>query len=370
MNQLGPKINELCGGNLPPWLVEWTPSILVFLVASAAFFLVGALLLGRSKRRQLRRQRIGAGGIEIEDDERGLLSAVAPALAAQIPESEKERRDFGLLLRQAGLYKPSTRTTIYALRFVLLIVPVIVAGIWIVWANDPGVTWRVLIGGVIMGAALSVVPRLYVWWRRRRRLARIRQGMPDTIDMLSMCASGGMGLSESLEHVAGQLAPYPELAQELLILRRQAEVGNLNHALADFSLRVDLPEARQLAALLTRGARLGTGLAGSLTQQADHLRVARRQQATMAANKTPVKLVFPLLFCLAPAALLLLMAPAVFDLHDFLFPRAETAAGAAPGEAFGTEAMLRTLESLDQRIDPMVIGGGESGSPQTQPPGF
>ena len=42
-------------------------------------------------------------------------------------------------------------------------------------------------------------------------------------------------------------------------------------------------------------------------EQADHLRTARRQAATTAANKTPVKLVFPILFCMAPAALLLLL---------------------------------------------------------------
>ncbi|HPP53916.1 MAG TPA: type II secretion system F family protein, partial [Thermoguttaceae bacterium] len=221
----------------------------------------------------------------------------------------------------------------------------------------PTVTWRVFPAGIILGAVLSIVPRLYVWQRRRRRLARIRRGLPDTIDMLSMCASGGLGLSESLEHVCSQLTPYPELAQELAILRRQAEVGSLKYALADFVERVDLPEARQLATLLLRGSRLGVQLAGSLNDQADHLRVARRQLATTAANKTPVKLVFPLLFCLAPSALLLLLSPAAFDLYDYIYPRSEAAATAQPGEAFGTRAVIRTLQQLEQRPQPMIIEG-------------
>lgn len=360
MNELGEKLNDLCGGHLPAGLVPWLPSILVFLVAALGFLAV-AWLLTRSPKR-----RVGQDGELEDEDQGGLFAAVAPALAVQIPESEKERRDFGKLLRQAGMYHPRARTTIYALRFILLFVPLVVAGAWIVWANDPAVTWKVGVGGLVAAAALSIVPRLYVWARRRHRQARIRRGLPDTIDMLSMCASGGMGLSESLDHVAGQLAPYPELAQELMILRRQAEVGSLGRALADFSERVDLPEARQLAALLTRGTRLGTQLAGSLNEQADHLRVARRQLATTAANKTPVKLVFPLLFCLAPAALLLLMAPAVFDLHDFLYPEPETAATAAPGEGFGTEAIIRTLRDLNQKAEPFAP---DESSSLTSPPG-
>ena len=57
--------------------------------------------------------------------------------------------------------------------------------------------------------------------------------------------------------------------------------------LADFAKRVDLPETDQLAALLLRGNHLGTELVGSLALQAEHLRVARRQSATIQANKTP-----------------------------------------------------------------------------------
>jgi len=346
MHPITQTIYEWFGGRISPETVEWMLLGGVFVAATVVFWLVGRVLFFRTGR---------------TDDEpetsqpRGLFAALAPALAEQIPESEKERQEFAKLLRQAGMYHPQAGVTIYALRFLFLIVPIIGAGIWVVWANDPAVTWRVLPAGIILGAALSIVPRLYVWQRRRRRLARIRRGLPDTIDMLSMCISGGLGLSESLEHVCSQLSPYPELAHELAILRRQAEVGSLKFALADFVERVDLPEARQLATLLLRGARLGTQLAGSLNEQADHLRVARRQLATTAANKTPVKLVFPLLFCLAPSALLLLLSPAAFDLYDYIYPRPEAAATAQPGEAFGTRGVIRTLQQLEQKPQPLII---------------
>lgn len=350
MNYLIELSSKLTGSTNPTFWSTWGPSIGVFVASTLAFYLVARLLTRRPRREDLRLQEISAARLEVDDD--GAFGPLTEALASQLPESKKERRDFQLLLRQAGLYSPIARNSIYAARFVLLIVPMIVAGTWAVMAESDE-TWRILFFGGMAAASLSVVPRLYVFFRRRRRMQRIRRGLPDTIDMLSMCTSGGLGLSESLEHVAGQMAAYPELAQELRILKRQAEVSSLKQALADFTQRVDLPEVRQLVGLLTRGTRLGTQLAGSLNEQADHLRVARRQAATAQANKTPVKLVFPILFCFAPAALILLTAPAILELRDFIVPTRH----ATRGEVFGTGQIVDAIQGLDQSVAVPVVSG-------------
>jgi tight adherence protein C len=335
---------------LVPMLVDWWPSAVIFAVAAVAFFLIVRIWTRKPDAEAVRLEKLKRRSEGEVDPNDGMFGSLTPALAAQIPESEQERRDFNTLLRQAGLYDPRARITIYALRFILLVAPLIVAGVLAVLA-DSDQTLKILLIGGAAAAGLSIVPRLFVFFYRRRRLARIRRGLPDTIDMLSMCTSGGLGLSESLEHVAGQLGNHPELAQELLILKRQAEVSSLKQALTDFASRVDLPETRQLAALLTRGNRLGTQLAGSLNEQADHLRVARRQTAMTQANKTPVKLVFPIMFCFAPAALILLTAPALLELRDFLRPDEQATSGAPP-QGFGTGAILDAMDRIDQRIEP------------------
>lgn len=334
---------------------SWAIPVLVFVGTAAVSWLTAGALVRRPRREESRLRRIAPQKLE-ETAGEGLFGSLTPALAAQIPESEKEQRDFQLLLRQAGLYGPAARSTIYALRFVLLILPLVAAGVWAVMAERPQ-TWKIVGIGLMAAAVLSIIPRLYVYFRRRRRMVRIRQALPDTLDMLSMCTSGGLGLSESLDHVASQLTSHPELAQELTILKRQAEVGSLKHALADFAIRVDLPEVRQLSNLLTRGSRLGIELSGSLNEQADHLRTARRQAAMAQANKTPVKLVLPILFCFAPAALILLTAPAILELRDFLVPSQPTEMQL--GEAFGTHAIVETLQDLDQSADVPLIGQPE-----------
>ena len=94
---------------------------------------------------------------------------------------------------------------------------------------------------------------------------------------------------------------------------------------------------------------------GEWWTQADHLRTMRRQLATQQANKTPVKLVLPLLFCFAPAALILLTGPAMMELRDFLVPKPEAVAGAEPGENFGgTGAVVRAIQGLEQGGVPLV----------------
>ena len=364
MNFSADTTSLLGNSRLPAISIEWVVPMMIFVGTASLVYLFGRLVLRKPSAERIRLQRIATSATHDDEPQEGFFGPLGAALAAQIPESGKESSDFKLLLRQAGLYGPTAGTTIYAARFVMLVIPMIVAGICAV-IGDSDSTFGILAAGAMASASLSVVPRLFVFFRRRIRMQRIRRGLADTIDMLSMCTSGGLGISESLEHVSGQLAAYPELAQELLILKRQAEVGSLKQALKDLTARVDLPEIRQLATLLTRGTKLGTQLSGSLNEQADHLRTARRQTATARANKTPVKMVLPVLFCFAPAALIILTAPAVLELHDFLVPPQEQISQTSSTPTFGTRAVVNALGQLDQRPAPPVIG-----STRTLPPEF
>jgi tight adherence protein C len=278
----------------------------------------------------------------------GVFGAWTEALAAQIPESDKERREFGAMLKQAGMYSRTARASVYAYRFLLLVFPLVCAGLLAV-ASPAEQTWWILGGGGIMAATLSIVPRLFIWYRRKTRLAEINGGLADMLDMLSMCLGGGMSISASLDHVAKNLANYPALSDELHIMRRQADVGSLRHALADFANRIDTPEVRQVATLLTRGDVLGTSLSGSLLDQADHFRTAKKQLATLQANRMPVFLTFPLLFCFAPAVLIILMSPAMLQISTFI-DRDNPNNPLANNETLNTRGLADTIGGLNQDL--------------------
>lgn len=329
------------------WWNEWGPSVLAFLSVVSLTLLARRLWLWRRKKLALEMPPEKPLVVDPETDEPGAFGPLTPALAAQIPESTKESRDFQLLLRQAGFYRPSARNTIYAFRFLFLITPLVIAGICAVLAEKEW-TWHILGTGILAAAVLSIVPRLYVFFRKKARYEEIRSGLADTIDMLSMCLTGGLNLLESLEHVAGQMGAYPALAEELRLVKRQAEVSSLKLALEDLTRRVDIPEIRQLVAVLSRGTQLGSQLASSLHTHADHLRTALRQSALARANKAPVKLVLPILFCLAPAALIILTAPALLELRQFFAGDAQGMSGGR-GVTFGTNSIVDTIRQLDQQ---------------------
>jgi tight adherence protein C len=288
----------------------------------------------------------------------GVFGPLTDALASQIPESEKERVEFGQMLRQAGLYSPTARQSIYAYRFILMVFPLFCAGLLAIF-SPPSQTWRILIGGGVIAAILSITPRMWVYFRRQKRVAQINAGLADMLDMLGMCLGGGMPLSQSLDHVSKNLTAYPSLGEELQIMRRQADVGSLRMALTDWANRIDSPEVRQVATLLTRGDQLGASISGSLLEQADHFRTTRKNLANLQANRLPVFLTFPLLFCFAPAALIILMSPAFMQLSEFFDPES----GKNPlanNESISTRRIVDTLETLDQNIDTRVRPGESS----------
>jgi tight adherence protein C len=278
----------------------------------------------------------------------GVFGAWTEALASQIPESEKERKEFGAVLKQAGMYSRTARASVYAYRFLLLAFPLICAALLAI-ASPPSETWKIMGLGGITAAILSIIPRLYVWYRRKVRLTQINGGLADMLDMLSMCLGGGMSISGSLDHVAKNLTSYPALSDELQIMRRQAEVGSLKIALADWAGRIDTPEVRQVATLLTRGDALGTSLSGSLLDQADHFRTARKQLATLQANRMPVFLTFPLLFCFAPAVLIILMSPALLQISEFLNPNNPNNP-LKNNDTISTQRIAQTISSLNQDV--------------------
>lgn len=347
MNNLLLQIqNQLSALNAPAWLQKPTAWIALG-CGSLVLLLVVRMLF---KRRRPAVVAATAAPANSHDERTGVFGGLTEALARQIPESEKEHREFGAMLRQAGMYSPTARASVYAFRFLLMTFPLFCAGILAI-SSPPEQTWRIMIVGGILAMGLSIIPRMYVWVRRKSRLNEMNNGLADMLDMLSMCLGGGMPLSASLDHVARNLTSYPALGEELLIMKRQAEVGSLRMALSDWANRIDTPEVRQVATLLARGDQLGTQLGGSLLEQADHFRTTRKALATMQANRTPVFLTFPLMFCFAPAVLILLMSPAFMQLSDFFNPSVNSNNPLLDNGTISTERIVETLNSLDQSMD-------------------
>lgn len=250
----------------------------------------------------------------------GEASAFSESLARQLPQTRIDNGKLDRELRQAGFYKPSARWDFLALRNGLVILVIIVTGVLVValGPDREALVFRVLIGGLIFAALLWAIPRLYLRAIAAQRVDRIRNALPDALDIATMCLSGGIPLRDALVRVSHEIVEsHPDLAVELVIIRQQSELSSLDDAFEQFANRIEAPETTALATLIAEGMRLGTSLVETILEFADGMRLKRRQLADERAGRVSVQLLFPVVFCLLPAAIIYMWGPALATIADF-----------------------------------------------------
>lgn len=223
-------------------------------------------------------------------------------------------------MRRAGYYLPDAAGEFNSMRYFLTLVALVLMAIFLVVIgmerNElflPIAMW----GCGIAGAAYAL-PWLYVRLKGRDRTARIQRSLPDAVDMLSMGLTGGLSMQDALGHVSRELyTSHPDLATELEIVRRHTELAGLGSAFQQFAARVDCPEVASLSAIITQSERLGSNVNIAIREYSDGVRTKLRQSADEQASKAGIKLLFPLVLCLAPAAMIILWGPAALELRNF-----------------------------------------------------
>ena len=178
---------------------------------------------------------------------------------------------------------------------------------------------------LVIGAGLGAVvgfflPDLLLQNSGQRRQQRIPSDLPDVLDMLTICVEAGLGFDAALGQVArntkGPLAAeFSRMLQEMQIGKSRSEALR---AMAD---RTTVPELRAFVSALTQSAELGIPVAQVLREQSKEMRVRRRQRAEEQAQKVPVKITFPLIMCLLPALLVMIVGPGFIQIAHTLFGR-------------------------------------------------
>ncbi len=247
--------------------------------------------------------------------------AFRDALAGQIPQFKIDNGMLNRELRRAGHYKPAARNQYLAFRNALVILSVITTVFIVVGIADPRnqtLAIRVLVVGLTISALCWALPRIYLHFKGVQRVRRIRRSLPDALDMITMCLTGGLSLPDALTHVSREIfLSHPDLAIELLIVRQQADMNSLDLAFRQFAHRIDAPEIVSIAALISQGQRLGTDVVSTVRDYADSMRLKRRQQSDERSNKAGIKMLFPITMCLMPSVFILLWGPALLDIVDF-----------------------------------------------------
>ena len=132
--------------------------------------------------------------------------------------------------------------------------------------------------------------------------------VPQLLDLLASASAAG------LSAVAGFRRAVPALRGPLADeLRRSIGSvdlgGRWRTELAAVSERLELPDLRRMVAILARTETLGTSLSDATRELAADVRGARRAAVAERARTAPVKMLFPLVFLILPAFLLLTVVP-------------------------------------------------------------
>ncbi len=166
------------------------------------------------------------------------------------------------------------------------------------------------------------LPNAYLARRIFVRKREVFENLPDAIDLMMICVEAGLGMDAAIARVAQEIRLKSEiLADEMHLVGLELRAGaTRERALRNLALRTGVEEVDLLVTMLVQADRFGTSIADSLRVHADSLRTKRRQRAEEAAAKIPVKLLFPLIFCIFPSMLLVLLGPAFISIYRVLLP--------------------------------------------------
>lgn len=219
----------------------------------------------------------------------------------------------------AASYAPRVYTL---LRLVLVIgLPVLVATFYWSTGSSPSIL-RLYFTLVIAAAVGLYVPALFVRTRAARRQQELINGFPDALDLLLVCVEAGLGLEAAFARVGMEMTTsHPRLAEQFGAVVLELRAGRSHEdALRRMADRAGADDIRAFATLLIQSIKLGSSIAQTLRTYAAEMREKRRLRAEEKAHRLPVLISIPLVACMLPTMIGVLMLPAAIRVIRAVLP--------------------------------------------------
>ena len=147
------------------------------------------------------------------------------------------------------------------------------------------------------------------------RQALVRKRLPDTIDLLIVSVEAGLGLDGAIAKVVEKMRG--PIAQEFSRVLDEMRLGKQRaRAMKDMAARVDIQEVTTFVAAIYQSEQLGVSIASVLRVQSESIRIARTQAIREAAAKLPVLMLIPLIFCIFPSILVVMLGPGIISIRN------------------------------------------------------
>jgi tight adherence protein C len=185
----------------------------------------------------------------------------------------------------------------------------LLAGWW--FAASPGLVPALSL--VVLPIGAYHLPELLLSRMGKSRQEQIARQLPDVLDQMVICVAAGLGFEAAMSRAATN--GTGALAAELTRTVQDIAVGRpRREAYEGLVRRSHVPDVQRFIGAVNQADAYGVSISDVLRVQAEEMRVKRRQRAEEAAMKVPVKVTFPLMVCILPALLIIVVGPAVMGL--------------------------------------------------------
>jgi tight adherence protein C len=287
------------------------------LAGAAVGLLVRALAAGRIRHEELLAQ-VGSYGFsavpasaaherpQLEE----LLSRLATWLGSRFEDQldENRRQRIRAELNAAGFYRTSVTRYVGYRALCAVGLPVLLLALLIVAGSISG---PAIVLVLVVAVAGFMAPSFYLDRRTVARVRKIDYEIPELVDLLVTTVEAGVGFLAALQ--IGARRVREPLGQELRVTLREQGMGlTVDEALRNLGARTTSANLRMFVQAVLQGETLGVSIGKILRDLAVDMRKARRQMAEERAQKAPIKLLFPLVFLILPAMMLVLIAPSLY----------------------------------------------------------
>lgn len=249
-----------------------------------------------------------------------VLEKAAPTLSKPLKSKDGiEQHQLKLRLAYAGFNSPHATDVYLAIKFAML-----VAGAMLgsgVGLAAFGLTRNSLFSSTVGAGIGFYLPELAIVFLAARRQQKIFLTLPDALDLLVIAVEVGQGIDAALRRVVTEISnTAPDLCAEFNLYNLQMQMGRTRRdAMHDLGVRAGVDDLNALASVLIQADRFGASIANTLRNLSDSMRVKRRQQAEERAQKTAVKLIFPLVLFIFPGIFVILVGPAaILMMNDMM----------------------------------------------------
>lgn len=237
----------------------------------------------------------------------------AAGIARSVSGGDWSRNTAGTLDRAGNPAGWDAERILSSKTLVALVLASVVSGTLLVSGRFmPALVW-----GAVFGALGFFIPDMLLRHAARTRSEEMLRTLPDSIDLLTISVESGLSFDAAIAQVARNTRG--PLAEEFTRVLGEIQIGGgPRAALGGLAERTDVDDLRVSLNALIQAETFGIPVADVLRAQSAEIRLKRSQRIEEQAMKLPVKMVFPVMFCIMPALFIVVLGPAILNIIDQL----------------------------------------------------